>query len=258
ARRTGDAPSTPTKGATRNRLVTVEIVSSSATTSTAARGSPISSSASRRAASSSEASIAGCTFPPGKATSPRCEGMVSGRRVSTTRVSPPASNSGTRTAAAWLPGMRGAGGGAGKARQRRRTSSSGSRRASDASLAQGAGPPRRMVGGRGIFWAPPRRATTSVGRLELRRQLLEQLLHATRLEVGHDLPGRRLALLPLHPGGEQLGRVDRNLLHGGQPSARHPPVPKTPRRPRNATGVRLPPESGKRTPVRVGEERLKA
>src|SRR5581483_1822900 len=221
ARRTGDAPSTPTKGATRNRLVTVEIVSSSATTSTAARGSPISSSASRRAASSSEASIAGCTFPPGKATSPRCEGMVSGRRVSTTRVSPPASTS-------------------------------GSRRASDASLAQGAGPPRRMVGGRGIFWAPPRRATTSVGRLELRRQLLEQLLHATRLEVGHDLPGRRLALLPLHPGGEQLGRVDRNLLHGGQPSARHPPVPKTPRRPRNATGVRLPPESGKRTPVRVG------
>src|SRR5205807_4120029 len=82
------------------------------------------------------------------------------------------------------------------------------------SPAHGAGPPSRIVGGRGIFWAPPRRATTSVGGLELRGELLEQLLHPARLQAGHDLPGRRLAPLPLHPRGEQLGRVDRRSLHG--------------------------------------------
>src|SRR5207237_5026897 len=173
--------------------------------------------ASRRAASSRVASTSGWTCPPGKATSPRCDGIVSGRRVSTTRVSPPASKSGTSTAAAWFPGTGGACAGccgAGKLLHRRRTSSSGSRRASGGRPAHGAGPPSRIVGGRGILCVPARRALTSVGRLELRRQLLQQLLQSARLQVGHDLPGRGLAPLPLHPGGEQLGRVDRGLLHG--------------------------------------------
>src|SRR6266536_3608847 len=84
--------------------------------------------------------------------------MVSGRLVRIAFASPLSdSNIGTSTAAGRLPGITTAGGcGGGSAAQRSLTCASESWRSAIGRLLQGAGPPGRAVGGRGMRCRPPR------------------------------------------------------------------------------------------------------
>ena len=147
----------PTKGVITNCPTAVPTLGSSAITSTASRRRPISSSASRSAASRGVASTTGSIFPPGNAICPWCDGMVSGRLVSTMPGLatigglPVAPNSGSRTAAAMLSGRGGgSGSGCGSAAQRALTSASVSVRRAAGSPAQGAGLPNWNSAGRGM------------------------------------------------------------------------------------------------------------
>ena len=130
-------------------------LSSSATTSTASGSSPISSWASRSAAATTDASL-GSRLPPGNAISPRCDGIVSGRLVSTTCASPPSSNSATSTAAArlvgeWSSDARGGG------QRQEPVANVGEREVAQARIEidpRGRSP-GRTAGGRGMTWRPP-------------------------------------------------------------------------------------------------------
>ena len=153
---TGRPSVSPTNGVIENCPTTVASVGSVATTSTSSRRSPISSSASRNAASRSSRSTAGSTLPPGKAISPRCDGMVSGRRVE--------DEADLGVLLEQREQHRG-GPSPGSERRRRGRDVVGElvadaierdRPGPDASEAQGAAAPARAVAGLGMRWRPPR------------------------------------------------------------------------------------------------------
>ena len=244
-------------------LVMVERWSSSPTISTDAGSRAVSSQASRRAVARRSASP-GSMPPPGKLTSPLWERRWAARRVRTTHACPrvlvergehrrgPGRPVGQRRAER-RPGA----GRSPPARPatvrpgRRREDAAGRRRRWDAGRpragrAHGAGLPGRASMGRGMRWGPPRAsagapsAVSGARLLRLGGQVLEHVAEPTGLQVAHHPAGRGLALLPLHPGGEQLGRVGGRSFHAVEDTDRRPwPTPAERGPDRERTGPRL-------------------